>query len=235
MTQGFKGEKTGVGAIADHRSRADDDLRDLRASAAVKVAAEIVSFEDALKNLHELAKTLGSQSSDESVKKKLGKIERSVTVAITRLAEMNQRVDALEDAYKMMRFRLLDAVKKEYINVPAKTENAKRMAIMPFDAGEVKKRKRRNAALPMVPTATGGGGGSGKGRGKGDDDDDDGDEDEDDDEEDGAGKKRGRGPRKAPVNRRKKKTANKKKSGRRVLPVPVASTTTKTATIKRDE
>lgn len=134
------------GAIQAFRTKEEEDLKALRASAVTKVINEIQTIEDALRNMERVAAEVAA--SDGTTPSKLVAIHRAVAAAVARLVDMEQRVANVEEYYRDFRKALLTEIKKEYINVPAPKNDAapRHMAIQPFDLGDVKK-KRRNTSV----------------------------------------------------------------------------------------
>lgn len=140
-------------AVAGFRTKEDDDLKALRASAVIKVTNEIRSFEEALLHLQTVAREVAG--GQDTGNKKMASISKAVTAACQRLADLEERVVVVEQNFAEFRRALLTEIKKEYINVPApKNEHPRHMSIQPSDMGEVKK-KRRNAAIAASMTAAG--------------------------------------------------------------------------------
>jgi hypothetical protein len=69
-------------------------------------------------------------------------IHQLVNMGVHRISELTTRVEGLADSYSQFRFALLTEIKKEYINVPAKNDKEKRMAVFPWEYGDANRKKR---------------------------------------------------------------------------------------------
>lgn len=144
----YGSERSGGSERFQDRIKEPDIDKELRSLLVDKIKTETRSHEETLVYLRDQANALVSGTAhDQSIKKRLGKIQTLMNEGVKSLALLNERIEEAERGFRVLRKELLTEVKKEWINLPATAPDKKRLAIIPSDMGEVtKKRKTSNGA-----------------------------------------------------------------------------------------
>jgi hypothetical protein len=137
---GFRFHSSGSAtALRTKRERAMP-LHELRALATEDIVQKVLDFDQTLDYLRTTADEIAG--SDQSVKKRLQKINALVSEGVKSAKLLEERVLEAEAGYKMLRFGLASELKKELINIPAVASEKKRAALTPSDAGDVRKKRK---------------------------------------------------------------------------------------------